>query len=1013
MKHCAKKGATPALSMVLFALALILLVTGCTTGPSDPEPTFPDIDLIDPTEEPIEMRDLTNDTTLADSVIYANQVANGVQARYVAGTDRSKYEIVNKQIKIVETLDTDGKLGIESISERDGGTYLTNSFYSYVVDKNGTVWSDNYSTSVGRINTTRLGYYYYEVFLRDQGFGTKENGSYKFADETVLSRFDNDWYVSGHCVAEYDTGKSVTMVLTQGLDPYICKALDTPVPKEKATHLAITIKAEGSAGRTQLFLYDKKTGDFNADQMIDFELPCDGKFHTYVIEIGDMLKGDLMGIRLDAGKLPGERYTISDVRAVTVGDCINALGEKTLNVYPDKLHQSFRLLARKGFEEVKEFGMLWEMPQDKVEAILIRDNSGTHEDTNIDPETVQYVAFKVKDAGVVGIIIPDDGSTLKTTVTIEDGKYVVRQLASGQLKLKAGKDCIFGHRIYTDPEGDIGAIDSVAWAERNPIPVENFTVNKGSNKAYVSGYDAIRGYYVTTVNGTNWPTVFAKGHRNDYFISDITVNADYTDRNIYLCVTSYPGTLECAVLLDDQDVQVPVPMQVCKNFDCEKEEKVYDPLDMSFSNSIFPLSMKSGTSATFKDIHLYVNWGKFELKQLSSIQFFVSYYHLSTGCSESNCISFYGVFGKDGFMLPDFRGHSGIRWNTDPQFTSVGTSKAVSYTDNSGKLIMNEYIGSKINSSGPSYADLEYSFIADSGAFKYSIRHTEFPQTDENRTYSVIDIEFLKDLTIDDVRKQFSIVSQDSRNQYFAELSYRDPDGNRQHVNLVTATRDVTYYTLNGKQSWYAYYHSNRPVPDNVDGETDPMNYAVIIKDTNVVIGGKTWEGNLILRDSFGGGMNLSALSLDLGKTTFKKGDRIYIEFLMLPWANRDLASDENITLVFEDSVLKPLKVVETKKGTVVDEPYLARVLSENNEAEFTVTGGRNRNVVRVDGFTAFGRPTIEIIDAAGNATPYETNVKEYDGYGVHLGRDGKYSYSFVYEAETPDDTVTFRISVN
>ena len=66
---------------------------------------------------------------------------------------------------------------------------------------------------------------------------------------------------------------------------------------------------------------------------------------------------------------------------------------------------------------------------------------------------------------------------------------------------------------------------------------------------------------------------------------------------------------------------------------------------------------------------------------------------------------------------------------------------------------------------------------------------------------------------------------------------------------------------------------------------------------------------------------------------------------------------------------------------------------------------------MRVDGFTALVRPTIEIIDAAGNATLYETKVKDYDGYAVHLGRDGTYSYSFVYEAESPDETVTFRVT--
>ena len=1000
-----------AIAAILCALLLTLTISSCSKADQNPaEPTLTEI--TEPTEEPFVMRDLSNDTALSESVIYANQVANTVQARYVAGTDRSKYEIFNRQLKIVESLDTDGRLGIESISEKDGGTYFTDTMHSYVVDKNGVTWSDNFSTTVGRINTTRHGYYYYEVFLRDQTFGTADNGSYIFADETVLSNFSGDWVASPHCRESYDSGKSVTMTLTKGLDPYIALRLKTPVPREKVTHIAFTLSAVGSAGRSQLFIYDKKTGEFNAAQMVDFEMSCDGKPHTYVIDISGLLTDDLAGVRIDAGKISGEEYTIYDIRAVTIGDSIRAMGEKTLDVYPDKLHQSFRLLARDGYEAVNEFGMIWDLPQDNVEAVLIRDGSGTHEDIDVDPSTVEFVAFKIKDAGVAAIIIPNDGSTLKTVITLENGRYVVRQVAAGNLDLRSGKDCKFGHRIYTDPTGNIAAVDYVAWLERNPLPKENFVVNDGSSRAKITGYDPIKGYYVTTVNGTNWPSVFKEGHRNDYFISNITVNSDFADRNIYMCVTSSIGTLECAALLDDKNMLVPIPMQVIKNFDCEKEEAVYDPLDVSYSNSIFPLVVKTGTSVSFSDIHLYVNWGIFELKQLSAIQFFVTYYHLSTGCSESNCISPYGVFGKDGFLLPDFRGHSGIRWDGDPQFTSVATSKATSYYDNSGKLVMNEYLGSKINSSGPTYADIEYSYISDSGAFKYTIRHSEFPQTDENRTYSVIDLEFLQDLTLNDVRKQFTLVSQDSRSEYFAELSYMDPDGNRQHVDLVTKDRDDTYYTLNSKNGWYAYYHSDREVPDHVTTETDPMNYAVIIKNSDIVIGGKKWEGNFILRDSFGGNINYSALSLDLGKTTFKAGDHIYFEFIMLPWANRDLTSDANILMVYEDSVEKPLKVLSVNTGTAVDEPYLARVICVNNEAEFTLTGGRNRNVVRVDGFTAFGRPVIEIIDGSGNAVPYVTNVEEYDGYGIHLGRDCTYSYSFVYETADPDEQVTFRVRV-
>ena len=1005
-----KKRFSTILAIILSVCTITALLGGCVSGPGPggDGPTGREI----PTQEPLVMRDLSNDTKLADSLLYANSVAGGITARYTDGL-RGAFEVINLNTRIVESNDTDGKLGIRSIETLSGGVYASDTMNLYVVDGEGKVWSDNYSTAAGRANTTRHGYYYWEVFQRDQEFGTPEGGSNVFATEYSVSAYDNDWYVSSDAILSYDKGESVTMTLTGGLDPNLARYLDVAVPREKATHIAVTITSSDSGGRTQLFVADRKTKQFNADQFINFEVAADGKPHTYVLEISGMLTDDLTAVRFDIGRIVGETYTFSDVKIVTLGKAVAAKSERTLDVYPDKIHQSFRLLARPGYEEVSEFGMVWEMDRSTVEALQIRDNGGIHEDLSFDESTVNYVAFKVRDAGIIGIIIPSDGSTLRTSVALENGRYVVKQVAAGKLALKAGADCKFGHRLFTDESGSFDAIDKAAWIERNPLPAENIKVNSGSSGTKVRGYNALKGYYYLTTNGTTFPAAFSMMNRNKYYSSNLTVTADSADRTLYFCVRSTPGTLECAAMLDDRDMLVPMPMQVCKNFDCEKEEAIYDPKDESFGDSIFPIVAKAGSVNTFRDLHLYMNWGIYQLKQLSSIQFFIGYYHLSTGVSESNCISFYGVFGKDGLLLPDFRGHSGIRWNTDPQFTSVGSPKATSYRDNKGKLVMSEYVGSKINSSGPVYADLEYSYVSDCGSFKYTLRHTEFPQNDENRTYYTIDLTFLKDLTLNDVRSQFTLVEQDSRTQTFSEISYRGEDGSRQHQYLdVSNNRGDTLYKLSGDKGWYAYYHSNRPVIEKTETEDDPMNYAVIIRSTDFVIGGKPVKCGLVLRDSYAGNVNFSALSLDLGKTAFKKGDTLHMEFLMLPWASRDLTSDENIATVYEDSVEKPLTVKSVATGTKLDEPYLARIYAADDKAEFTVTGGRNRNAVRVDGFLAFGRPFIEELSADGTWIPYNTSVEEYDGYGVYLNRDGTYGYAFIYETDTPDYEKTFRVSV-
>ena len=76
----------------------------------------------------------------------------------------------------------------------------------------------------------------------------------------------------------------------------------------------------------------------------------------------------------------------------------------------------------------------------------------------------------------------------------------------------------------------------------------------------------------------------------------------------------------------------------------------------------------------------------------------------------------------------------------------------------------------------------------------------------------------------------------------------------------------------------------------------------------------------------------------------------------------------------------------------------------------FTVTGGGNNSVVKVDGFTRFGRLLLEE-KTGGGWTPVElASVWGYDGYGVHYNPDGTYCYSFVYGSD--GSARTFRATV-
>ena len=86
-------------------------------------------------------------------------------------------------------------------------------------------------------------------------------------------------------------------------------------------------------------------------------------------------------------------------------------------------------------------------------------------------------------------------------------------------------------------------------------------------------------------------------------------------------------------------------------------------------------------------------------------------------------------------------------------------------------------------------------------------------------------------------------------------------------------------------------------------------------------------------------------------------------------------------------------------------------VRAEDNEAVFTVSGGGGNSVVKIGGFTRFGRLVVEE-ETGGAWTAVElASDAGYDGYGVQYDPDGTYCYSFVYEADGAPRTFRARIA--
>ena len=512
------------------------------------------------------------------------------------------------------------------------------------------------------------------------------------------------------------------------------------------------------------------------------------------------------------------------------------------------------------------------------------------------------------------------------------------------------------------------------------------------------GYDALRGSYRMDLQGTEFNDAYYRNPDLHYRV-DVEVKGDSADRNIYMYTHVPNGALECAALLDSQNRVLPYLMQVCKNFQGENEEPIFDHGDPSYGEAYFPMVVKSGETMKFSVLNLYQNWGKFPLKQISSIQFHAPYYHLSTGVTETNCIAPYFVYGKDKWTLPDFRAMSAPLWTGQPQHTSAGRLYFLQYTDAEGNTYASENTVDDMVSHGPVYSDIWMNYISDDDRISVDYRHLEMPQTDENRTYYEIHMKVLEDIHFKDFKNDFSFFSMDGRSVVYDTLGYLD-ENNQPVVKNAAKGGEPTFYKLGDKSPFVSYSYS--------PGTADYVNMAAVIKDYKATIGGEAYTGGILLEDCWQG-LNYGRLTFDLGKVTLKAGDTIVINLILLPWGSQLTAKDDisSVLKVRQDTCLDPIKV-DVKTGTVLEDPYMPQIKAENGVAEFTLSGADSTMAVRVYGYADYTKPTIEEYVNGAWVTYDGASENGYDGYMVYYDGDGTYSFAFIVDMS--NGARTFRV---
>ncbi len=967
------------------------------------------------------------DGEYADIIENADRLKNLVSAYYADG-NRSVFRVVNKHMVFDYTL-TAERDQLATISTPSGKPYVSDTMDVYVKMDNGKTYYASRSIDPSQANLFRYGYYYYDAHMYDQSFTndiivTKETS-------VPASRFDN--YVDTTRPQISDGVLSLTV--TSDADPYI--SAKTRFSTDDYNAIRITMK---SASSTSLSVYIV-AGSYekaNEKQRVSVPLISDGEYHTYILPIDSVedYTGNITLVRLDFNGAVGESIEIGKVEVIKLeNDGAPALRlDRNIHTFADKANHIVRIIAEEDVSGILELGMTTRVAANTVSKFIVKDKNGLQSSLDgVDWQSAEYVGFDIKGVGVFGYILLDHEYSGSLKVSLDGDYYVITQISTpenGNIKAqlsvaagdelvksypsdsigiyKSGTDHYFGQRIYTDTYHSFDRFIAAAEDERDPLGAENIVVDKSVHPAKYDGYDPIRGVYCFTsekyqgFNGAFYQT------QNEHNGVKFTVTGDDRERNLYALVYAYTTSLECAAVLDENDMMLPIPVEVAKNFAHEFEVPVYSWGDIKYSEAYLPIKLNAGESKTMTVLHLYQNWGKYPLKQLSSVQYYSPYYHLSTGCTETNCISTHYVHGKDLWTLPDHRAMSAPIWSNDPQHTSGGNHYFLQYTDAEGNFSASENVLNVIESAGPTYADVDMTYISDDGRIKVTYSHMEMPQTDENRTYYEIRYEVLEDISFKDFSRDFSFYSAKGFGDY-KKIGYLD-ENNTPAIRDNNATDVSAKYVLGDDRPYFDMFmitDGQHGDPNHPDYNNGYVNLSFLIYDSDLIIDGKERDERFVIINKH----NTVSLSLDMEEVTLKAGDRFSIDAIIMPWGSQETdytsdVPDKNVRDVRMNSILDPVKPTAVKSCEVVESVFMPKIRTTNGgNAVFTLSGGEGNIAFRAYGFKKLTVPKLyenldgewNLIDVSSLMTPdSKGNSHPYDGYCVHYDGDGTYSYSFV-----------------
>ncbi|MGQ9730480.1 MAG: hypothetical protein ACUVX8_04330 [Candidatus Zipacnadales bacterium] len=515
-----------------------------------------------------------------------------------------------------------------------------------------------------------------------------------------------------------------------------------------------------------------------------------------------------------------------------------------------------------------------------------------------------------------------------------------------------------------------------------------------------ASYDAVRGCYVIWTDNPGGFNYHYYQNPHHYESARFVFHNDQTPRKVYVChaTRQHPGSVECGVLLDAEGHLLPIQVQINKNFAGEKEEPFYNPTDLPFSETFFPLYLAAGESRELTSLHLYQNWGNHPLKQFSSLGAWMDYYHSSTGVTETTCFVPFKFGGLPGVNIADLRPMSQRMWDSQPQHDNVAGHRFLMIRAED-QWHFSKYEGTTFRSTGPNWMDISLDYTLDDGRLHARLDSFELPQTDELRNFLHLHVEVLKPLKIANLSTDFRLLDITSRIQAlrYTHAAYQSAPDTVQTVELHAQEGfAIAGEPLGGTFPWATVYGDRRGCN------------SYVIRHFQAKLGGEKRGPAVCVQTHASGDMEL-ALTAVGGPVDLLPGDFVEADLYLRPYGDgtHTYETPQRDRISFGENAPHITKVTEGRKLSDFPTRLCA---TPQGRAQFSLIGGANLIPVIIEGLPDYRRPRLETQTADGGWQPVSHETVGNDGYQVFVDDAGTFGCVFLVNADGREHT--YRVSV-